>query len=109
MTRFLHISVVWGVNAKTTDQLKSILDIAPDWLTYGNSNWILYTTEDLVTWQGRFLAIIDTGNDLCFICEIPDIHTTGGWLPKWIWDWMRQPRDNAPLYSLSPPSSPFRA
>ena len=102
MKRFLHVSVVWGVSPKLTDQLKPILDLADDWVTYGASNWILYTTEDIFVWQGRFCAVMDTTIDHCFICEIANIQTTtAGWLPKWIWEWLRKNRE-APLSLFSP-------
>jgi len=74
------------------DQLQPIFDLSLDWITYGNSNWIIYTNEEMYVWQGRFIAVIDTIEDACFLCEIANIESSGGWLPKWVWDWIRKDR-----------------
>jgi hypothetical protein len=92
MKRFLHVSIVWGGAAKSIEQLRPIFDLADDWLSYGSSNWIIYTGEDQFIWQGRIMAIVDTSVDRFFICEISDVHDTSGFLSEWTWKWLRKPR-----------------
>jgi hypothetical protein len=105
MKRFLHVSIVWLDTAKQPSQLRPILDLAEDWITYGASNFILYTQEDVLTWQGRFMAVINISTDRFFISVITDVHGTGGFLDEYIWNWLRQQRFDGSLYGtlLSPP------
>ncbi|MFZ1087028.1 MAG: hypothetical protein WAN35_18855 [Terracidiphilus sp.] len=102
MMRFFHISIVWGGPVKLPDQLKPIFDLASDWITYGGGNYIIYTSEDVFTWQGRISAIIGP-EDTFLLCEISNIENSGGWLAKWIWDWIRKPRENILNYGMLPP------
>lgn len=111
--RFLHVSIIWGGNGKPADQLSAILNLAEDWYSYGNGFYVLYTSEDLFTWQSRFVAIIDQSSDSFFISEIPDVHRdTSGWMKKPFWDWLRankQPQtlvnQLSELARLLPPSN----
>lgn len=106
MKKFLHVSIVWRSTPKLPDQLKPIFNLADDWVTYGNGNWIIYTGEDASVWQGRVIAMLDVSQDGCFISEISDVHDTSGWLPAWVWQWLRKPRiDDSPYGSLLLPIS----
>lgn len=91
MNKFLHISIVWRAEEKSVDQLRPIFDLAEEWVCYGGSNWILYTSGDISTWQGRVRAII-SDSDSFFVCEIAHVRNSGGWLPKWVWDWIKKDR-----------------
>jgi len=93
MSKFFHVSIIWVNQIKPPDQLRPIFDLAGDWVFYGNGNWIIYTSEDAYTWQGRIGAIIGP-DDSFFLCEIADIRSSGGWLPKWVWDWIRRDRSS---------------
>jgi hypothetical protein len=107
MRKFLHVSIVWGSTAKSPNQLKPIFDLADDWITYGGNNWIIYTAEASVTWQGRVMAVLNISEDFCFISEIANVHETTGFLPGWVWEWLRKPRiDNSGLQALLPPINP---
>lgn len=86
MMRFFHVSIVWGETSKGLEQLRGIFNDADDWITYGGSNWILYTSDEIYTWQARLVAVIDQAKDSFFICEILNIDFAGGWMPRWVWD-----------------------
>jgi hypothetical protein len=93
MSTYFHVSIIWRNQQKPVEQVRPIFDLADDWVTYGNGNWIIYTSEDALTWQGRVLAII-SAEDSFFLCEIADIKSSGGWLPQWIWDWVKRDRNH---------------
>jgi hypothetical protein len=101
MKKFFHVSFVWGGPAKSTETLRPIFDIAEDWLYFGNGNWIIYTDEDIYTWQGRMIAVLGP-TDYCFISEITNVYGTAGWLAQSSWDWLR--KDRNPISYLMPPS-----
>ncbi len=92
MTKYFHLSIIWNGPAKSVELLTPIFDLADDWITYGGSNWIVYTSEDLVKWSGRIRAVISDA-DSFFICEIADITETDGWLQMWVWEWIHKSRD----------------
>lgn len=89
---FMHISIVWRGSEKTVEQLRPIFDLAEDWIMYGNSNWIIYTSEDRLTWCGRIRAVIDEPTDSFVICEVPSGDSFVGWCPKAVADWIHKPR-----------------
>lgn len=102
--QFLHVSIVWGGTPKTLDQLRPIFDLADEWLCYGGSNWIVYTSETTFTWQGRMRAV--TGDsDVFFISQIQNVTECGGWLPQWMWAWIKKPRGTSQPFGYFPPSS----
>lgn len=100
--QFLHISIVWRSPEKSVDQVRPIFDLANEWVTYGGGNWILYTSESIYVWQGRIRAIL-TDKDSFFICKIDGIEQSGGWIPKWVWNWIH--KDRASYYLPTPPGS----
>lgn len=100
MSTFFHISIIWREQEKSVEVLSPIFNLAEDWLFLGSGNWIIYTTEDLLTWQGRMRAILGA-MDTCFISEITDVHATGGWLQQSGWNWLRKNR--MPIAQLMPP------
>jgi hypothetical protein len=91
MNKYFHISIIWTTPAKPLDQLRPIFDLALEWIFYGGNNWIIYTGESTYTWQGRMRAVTND-SDFFFICEIANIENSGGWLPKWVWDWIKKER-----------------
>jgi hypothetical protein len=98
---FMHISIVWRGPEKKLDQLRPIFDLAEDWVMYGNSNWIIYTSENLLTWHGRIKAVVNESQDSFVICEVPNKESFIGWCPQYVVDWIEKPRTS---YLLSPHS-----
>lgn len=99
---FMNISIVWRGPGKTTEQLRPILDLAEDWIAYGNSNWLIYTSEDPFTWNGRIKAVINESLDSFVICQVPSKDSFYGWCPTAVIEWFKKPR---PSYLLPPSSS----
>jgi hypothetical protein len=89
--KFFHISIVWISSEKDAQRLSPIFNLAQDWLFYGNSNWIIYTSESINTWQDRIRAVV-ADEDYFFMCEITNVMETAGWMKKWVWDWLRKDR-----------------
>jgi hypothetical protein len=98
---FIHITIVWRGSEKGLDQLRPILDLAEDWVTYGGSNWIIYTSENISTWNGRMQAVINTAVDSVVLCEIPNKDAFAGWVPIGVVEWIHKPRFSGSL--LPPP------
>jgi hypothetical protein len=98
--RFMHLSIVWRDTAKTLDQLRPIFNLADDWVTYGGNNWIIYTSEDILTWHERMRAVINISVDSFVICEVIGKDSFYGWCPRYVVEWLHKPR---PSYIL--PSS----
>jgi hypothetical protein len=107
MSKYFHISIVWADQIKLPDQLRSIFDLAQDWAVYGVGSYLIYTREELYTWQGRMMAVISQG-DFFFICEISDIKSCGGFLPRYIWDWINKDRTDygGTIFDVFPPMPP---
>lgn len=103
----LHVSIVWGGQAKPPDQLRPVLDFADDWMAWGTGFYVIKTSESIYTWQGRFKAVIGDG-DHFFISEIADVTQTGGWMTMAFWERLRKPDTPTlqDIYStiLPPPS-----
>jgi hypothetical protein len=62
MSKFFHVSFVWVNEIKQPMQLRPIFDLAEDWAVYGVTSYIIYTREDVYTWQGRMMAVISQGD-----------------------------------------------
>jgi hypothetical protein len=107
MSKFFHVSFVWVNEIKQPMQLRPIFDLAEDWAVYGVTSYIIYTREDVYTWQGRMMAVISQG-DLFFICEIADIKSSGGFLPKSVRDWINKDRTDYTrrIFAALPPIPP---
>jgi hypothetical protein len=87
--------------------LRPIFDLAEDWAVYGVASYIIYSREDVYTWQGRMMAVISQ-SDQFFICEIADIKASGGFLPKNIWEWINKDRADyaGTIFGILPPVPP---
>ncbi len=89
--QFLHVGFDWG-NAPKLKQLEEIFNRASDWLRYAPNCWILWTGRSPNQWARRIRPLLDPG-DHFFICKL-DIDERQGWLPRWVWDWLRQDRQS---------------
>lgn len=104
---FLHISIVWKKQVKSMEVLRPILDLASDWVGYGNTIYLLYTHEDIFVWQSRFRAVI-AEEDSFLITLIADINYVGGWMPKSFWNLLDSKRSSTMIDQslLAPDSTP---
>jgi hypothetical protein len=96
MMTFFHISIIWIGPEKSVETLRPIFNLAEDWQSLGTSNYIIYTNENAYIWQGRIMAII-SAEDYFFLFEISNIKTSGGFLPKALWDWIKKDRKSPVL------------
>jgi hypothetical protein len=89
--RFLHVGVAYNSGFPLAPEtLDEVFDKALGWVRYSDTNWILWTTTSAADWTVRVRQRLSPG-DHVFICRL-DMNERQGWLPRWIWDWMRNPR-----------------
>jgi hypothetical protein len=89
--RFLHVSFALPL---LTDQQRSavekLLDTAGDWLRYGSTCWIIYSSHEPITWANRIETIPGVSQGGFLVVEIG---AYAGILDPKVWDWMNRPRD----------------
>lgn len=91
--KYLLVSFVWKGTPKVKE-LEPIFNQAGNWLRYSNSCWIVWTSTDANGWYLRLAPQI-TAADRLFVCEL-NLQNKQGWMDKWIWDWLNQPRLDPP-------------
>jgi len=85
--QFLHISI----DSKGQIGPKSLegrFNLAVDWIHYLPNCWIVKTTSDAQKWYDRLKPYIGPNSSI-LICKI-DLKERQGWLPKWVWEWIRK-------------------
>lgn len=87
--QLLHISFDFK-GTVDREALKKKFDLAIDWVQYLPCCWIVYTTSSPQKWYARLKPLLGP-RDLMFICKI-DITQRQGWLPKWVWEWIKKSR-----------------
>jgi hypothetical protein len=70
--------------------LEKKINKALDWMSYAPNCWLVWTTSDPAKWYDRIKPVLRPG-DHVFIVEI-DINNRAGWLPGWIWEWIKKDR-----------------
>ena len=90
MNKFLHVGFHWQGPPKITE-LEPVFGKAFDWVRYSGNCWIIYTNTDIPTWVARVREHMGP-NDNVIICELANIRSSDGWMPKWIWDWVNKSR-----------------
>jgi hypothetical protein len=88
--KFMHIGIVWK-NQNKHEQIKAALGQATDWVFYAGCNWIVYSNVSISDWAIHLRSVINSEDSL-FICEICNITESDGWMPPWVWEWVRKPR-----------------
>ncbi|MEK6916486.1 MAG: hypothetical protein AABW92_01965 [Nanoarchaeota archaeon] len=69
------------------DILISKLDLALDWIHIMSNVFIIESTADKIKWYKRLKPVFN-GNKF-FLTEI-DLSNSIGWMPKWIWSWIKE-------------------
>jgi hypothetical protein len=90
--KFLHISFNFRRRAAPTESIETQLEKALDWIRYMPTCYLLYTRTDAQTWYTRLRKVIDE-DDHIFVVEL-NIENRQGWLPKTVWEWIRQDRSD---------------
>jgi hypothetical protein len=107
MKQFLHIAFNWSdsppdptkslkeyleYNARPTppspEDLEPTFSKAIDWIRYAPNCWIVWTSTSPEKWYARLKPFL-RGKDHVFICKL-DISVRYGYLPKWIWGWIKE-------------------
>ncbi|MHA2219416.1 MAG: hypothetical protein ACXACY_26190 [Candidatus Hodarchaeales archaeon] len=87
--QFLHIS--FDVKEKYDEEkLRKKFDLALDWIHYAPGCWIVRTTSSAEKWYQRIKPVVGPKN-LFLIVKI-DLEERYGWMPKWVWEWIKQYR-----------------
>jgi len=73
---------------ETRDQLEIKLNLAIDWLRYGEGLYVVYTRSDADTWKRRLSEFVKPDGYL-FICKL-DVRKCQGWMTKEFWDWIKE-------------------
>ncbi len=89
MPIFLHIGFAFRGRPKV-GELEPVFGKAIDWVRYAPNCWIVYTTSSPRLWMARLRPFLSAG-DQVFIVRL-DLETRSGWLPKWVWEWLKTPR-----------------
>jgi len=90
-TQYLHISFDLKNDPVDLEKLKQRFNLGVDWIHYMPNCWIVKTTSSAQKWYDRLKPYI--GNNNIFICKI-DLSERQGWLPKWVWEWIKKHKDN---------------
>jgi hypothetical protein len=80
--------------------------MALDWARYSHFGWLLWTGSSIFEVTERLKAVLDPDDQFLVTTFNPVIDRPGGRLPKWLWDWINEPRDlvsgqASPLSTLS--------
>ncbi|KIC90267.1 hypothetical protein OI18_23375 [Flavihumibacter solisilvae] len=73
------------------ENIEAKMNLALDWIKYGNNVWIIYSTATLEKLMTRYKSLVEPEGRL-FICEI-NIVNRKGWMNKGFWDWLKKKRD----------------
>ena len=99
MNRFLHISFTFNEGLPKVQELEPLFNaLAPDWLRYSSTSWIVWTARPATDFLFALKGVI--GNTDSVLVVKLDLSDRAGWQPKWIWDWMYRKRE------LGPPPPP---
>lgn len=87
---FLHVSFHFKqpINIKA---IEAVFNKASDWIHYMPNCWIIKTKGRAQKWYELLKPCLGP-KDNVFICEI-DLSERQGWLPKWVWDWIKKQND----------------
>ncbi|MHB8383402.1 MAG: hypothetical protein ACYDC3_13825 [Candidatus Binataceae bacterium] len=86
MIRYLHISMQLQGDVDT-ENLKTQLNKAIDWIHYMPNCWIVLTTSDPMRWYERLASLLGD-SDFVLIAPI-DMEEARGWLPNWVIEWTK--------------------
>lgn len=103
--RYVHVALNY-MQAVDWQAVQQAIDLeAIDWMRYAPNCYVLWTESELATIAGRLLTVPGMQANYFFICKI-DIHDGFGWLPQWVWNWLRQNRTEHGFYLPPPPLVP---
>jgi hypothetical protein len=99
MDRFLHISFTFNEGLPKVRELEPAFNfLAPDWMRYSPTNWIVWTPRPVSDFLYGLKPLIGA-SDSILIVKI-DMSDRNGWQPKWVWEWIDRKRQ------LGPPPPP---
>lgn len=88
MANLYHLYLTAPGLAPDDPELTKKLDLATDWLRFGDNCWLLYTTGDAAKWYARLGALVKKRAGHMFIIKV-DPSDRQGWLPKSSWKWIQ--------------------
>jgi hypothetical protein len=95
LKRYLHIGFAWGSGIGTADKIAPLIEnpeAVDDWFKYGGNCWIVYTQYTQSEWSTFLRRHIDTDKDYVVVCEVTDLPSSNGNLPKNMWEWFNRQR-----------------
>lgn len=84
--KFFYILTVSSNEYFDSDKLKVKLDLSIDWVKVMPNVFLLESTSEPDKWYDRLKPILS--DNKFFLIEV-DIKRKTGWLPQWVWDWLK--------------------
>lgn len=95
MYRIVQVNIVYASAYRDPRVLEPLMaGMALDWARYSHFGWLLWTSSSIFEVTERLKAVLDPDDQFLVTTFNPVIDRPGGRLPKWLWDWMNQPRDS---------------
>lgn len=89
-TRFLHVGIAYGSGLpRPPEEFDVVFDKAFSWCRYSDTTWILWTNTSARVWTDRVRQHLRSGDHVLVVAL--DMSERQGWLPRWVWDWIRDP------------------
>jgi hypothetical protein len=89
--RFIHVGFSFDGSEPPISEIEKAFNKASDWLRYESHCWILHTAADMVVWQDRIRKIPGLPKNTSFL--LIEFSKTGGYMEKWVWDWLKERSD----------------
>lgn len=93
MARFFNLGVAFARGVPRTAEIESsALDwIAPDWLRYTPTNWLLYSEKNAQQLSDLLHPYFPTDHFLVLPVDVS--LGVQGWMSQFVWDWINRPRN----------------
>ena len=103
--KLLHIGFYARESLPDPKALKAVYDMALDWIAYAPNCCIVFTSSEPDVWYHRLKPVLRDGDSFL----IHEIYVVGekiftGYLPQFVWDWMKKYIGSAPKAIPAPNS-----
>lgn len=87
--KFFHIYIIPATGV-THDQIQAKINLSNDWMKYDDRNWIVYSTNDISSWQIRLSDLVKPNGRLLILEMKPGMKQ--GWMLPQVWTWLNKNR-----------------